>query len=101
MWKMNNKLKQKYQEIKKEFWEGSFLVTGVKSESIDINVLNFSKNVQLVKLVVPNQMHLVETWKDKLETRCKLNWYKCDYIVIYLNDDYEEINRITHTIGSV
>ena len=95
---MDNKLKQKYQEVKQEFWEGSFLVTGVKSESIDIQILNFKKNPQLVKLVIPNQFHLVDDWIKKLKKRTKLNWYGCDYIIIYLNDNYEEINRITHNI---
>ncbi len=93
----NNKLSYKhkvfYQQLKKSLQNDSSWVFGSKNRTTDFVVLNIKKDVELYKIVSPQDLHNVDIWIKNLKKIYTLSWYQANYILVYVNSDYEEIKR--------
>lgn len=91
--KLSPQHKAFYQKTKKSLQNESNWVFGSKNRTTDFVVLDVKKDVELYKIVPPNDIHNVDTWVKKLQKIYVLSWYKADYILIYVDEDFNEVER--------
>ena len=84
-----------YQNLKQELMQQHHnFVFGSRNNTTDFVVLNPNQNVQLYKIVSYSEKSKVNVWISKLKKVYALAWYKAEYNLIYLNEDFQEQKRI-------
>lgn len=88
-----------YKNLKKSLQNGFTWVTGSTASTTDLVVLDVRKNIQLFKVVTPSDCDKVLIWKEKLNKIYSLAWYKADYVLVYVDQDFQEIKRETYSLN--
>mgnify|MGYP000442242030 CR=1 FL=1 len=83
-----------YQSLKRDLMKDKTnFVFGSRNNTTDFVVLNPSQNVELYKIVPYSEKEKVSTWISKLKKVYALAWYKAEYNLIYLDEDFKELKR--------
>lgn len=82
-----------YQNLKKSLQNGLTWVTGSTAATTDLVVLDVRKNIQLFKIVLPSEKENVQIWIQKLKKIYTLAWYKADYVLVYVDENFIEQKR--------
>jgi len=88
-----------YQNLKKSLQNNYAWVVGSTNRTIDIIVLDVRRDVQLFKIVPLNEKKNVSIWVQKLKKIYALGWYKANYTVVYVNDEFVEQKRETFSLN--
>ncbi len=84
-----------YQNLKKELMQNKKnFVFSSRNATTDIVILNINQNVELYKIVPYCDRAKVDLWIQKLKKIHTLAWYKAEYILIYLDEDFNEEKRV-------
>lgn len=82
-----------YQNLKKSLQNSFTWVTGSTAATTDLVVLDVRKNIQLFKIVLPSEKENVQIWIQKLKKIYTLAWYKADYVLVYVDENFNEQKR--------
>lgn len=82
-----------YQNLKKSLQNKFTWVAGSTAVTTDLVVLDVRKDIELFKIVTPDNVDNVDIWVKKLKLIHALSWYKANYIIIYVDDDFNELKR--------
>lgn len=85
--------KEFYQNLKKSLQNGGDYVLKSSAATTDLVVLNMKKDVVLYKIVTPDERKNVELWKSKIKDIYVLAWWRATYVLIYLDENFNEIKR--------
>lgn len=87
--------KEFYQNLKKSLQSRFTWVSGSTTQTTDLVVLDIRKDVELFKIVPKEDIENVHIWVDKLKKIHALAWYKANYTLIYVDDNFQETKRET------
>lgn len=82
-----------YQKFKKSLQIKGNWITQSSAATTDIVVLNLEKDVQLYKIVYPEDVDKVSIWIKKIKETYVLAWWRAIYILIYVDENFNEIKR--------
>lgn len=82
-----------YQNLKKSLKNQFTWVTGSTAATTDLVVLDIRKDIQLYKIIPPSERKNVIIWLNKLKKIYTLAWYKADYVVVYVDENFNEQKR--------
>lgn len=82
-----------YQKIKKSLQIKGNWITQSSAATTDLVVLNLDKDIQLYKIVYSQDVDKVPIWKKKIKETYVLAWWRAIYILIYVDEDMNEIKR--------
>lgn len=85
--------KEFYQKFKKSLQISGNWVTQSSAATTDLVVLNLEKDVQLYKIVYPQDVDKVSIWIDKIKETYVLAWWRAVYILVYVDEDFNEVKR--------
>lgn len=89
----NQSHKDFYHNLKKSLQNGSNHVLGTNNRNIDFVVINMKQDIQLFKIVTPENKDCVDFWIKDLKGWYKLAWYRANYNLIFIDEVGVEIKR--------
>lgn len=92
---ISDKHKCFYQNLKKSLQKKNNWLFGSKNRTTDLVVLDVTKDVELFKIVTPDDVENVKVWVEKLKKIYVLAWYRASYTLVYVDDDFNELERKT------